>query len=63
MDVSSEVLWSALGLMLLIEGIFPFVSPSAWRQRMTQLLALHNGQIRFFGLLCVLVGLLILWWL
>ena len=63
MDLSSDVLWSALGLMLLIEGVFPFLSPSAWRQRMTQLLALHDGQIRFFGLVCLLAGLLILWWL
>ena len=63
MDLSSDVLWSGLGLMLLIEGVFPFLSPAAWRQRMTQLLALHDGQIRFFGLICLLAGLLILWWL
>jgi uncharacterized protein YjeT (DUF2065 family) len=30
---------------------------------MAQLLALHDGQIRFFGLACVLAGVLMLWWL
>ena len=63
MDFSSEVLWSALGLMLVVEGLFPFISPTGWRNRMQQLLALQDGQIRFFGLALVLVGLLLLWWL
>ena len=62
MDLSGDVLWAALGLMLLVEGLFPFLSPAAWRQRMAQLLSMQDGQIRFFGLACVLTGLLILWW-
>jgi uncharacterized protein YjeT (DUF2065 family) len=61
MDV--ETWWAAFGLMLLIEGLFPFLSPTGWRRRMQQLLALQDGQIRFFGLALVLAGLLILWWL
>lgn len=63
MDLNSDVLWTAFGLMLIFEGLFPFLSPDGWRQKMTQLLALHDGQIRFFGLVCVLGGLLMLWWL
>ncbi|MEY4419564.1 MAG: hypothetical protein RLZZ498_160, partial [Pseudomonadota bacterium] len=42
--------------------IFPFMSPQGWRDRMLQILALHDGQIRFFGLVCVLAGLLMSWW-
>ena len=61
--MDSDVLWAALGLMLLVEGLFPFVSPRGWRSRMQQLLALQDGQIRFFGLALVLVGLLLLGWL
>jgi uncharacterized protein YjeT (DUF2065 family) len=30
---------------------------------MAQLMVLQDGQIRFFGLVCILVGLLMLWWL
>jgi len=63
MDLNSDVLWTAFGLMLIFEGLFPFLSPDGWRQKMTQLLALHDGQIRFFGLVCVLGGVFMLWWL
>lgn len=63
MDVDSDVLWMAFGLMLVFEGLFPFLSPDGWRQKMMQVLALQDGQIRFFGLACMLVGLLTVWWL
>jgi uncharacterized protein YjeT (DUF2065 family) len=63
MSLDSDTLWVAFGLMLIVEGIFPFVSPQGWRDKMAQLLSLEDGQIRFFGLVCVLAGLLMLWWL
>jgi uncharacterized protein YjeT (DUF2065 family) len=63
MELNSDVLWTAFGLMLIFEGLFPFLSPEGWRQKMAHLLALHDGQIRFFGLACVLAGVLMLWWL
>jgi uncharacterized protein len=62
MDFSNDLLWLAAGLMLIFEGLFPFISPKGWRQRMTQVLSLQDGQIRFFGLVCVLLGLLLIWW-
>jgi uncharacterized protein YjeT (DUF2065 family) len=62
MSLDGDTLWGAFALMLIIEGIFPFLSPQGWRDRMVQILALHDGQIRFFGLVCVLAGLLMLWW-
>lgn len=61
--MDGEVLWAAFGLMLVVEGLFPFLSPKGWRSRMQQLLALQDGQIRFFGLALVLAGLLLLGWL
>ncbi len=63
MSLDSETLWLAFGLMLIVEGIFPFASPQGWRDKMAQLLSLEDGQIRFFGLVCVLAGLLMVWWL
>jgi uncharacterized protein len=57
----SDLLWPALALVLIFEGLLPFVAPSTWRRVFTQMLQLEDGQIRFFGLLCVLSGLL-LWW-
>ncbi len=56
-------MWLALALVLVIEGLFPFVSPTGWRRMFAQLLQLQDGQIRFFGLLSILAGLITIWWL
>jgi uncharacterized protein len=58
--VTADSLWTALALVLVIEGLFPLLSPHAWRQTFTQLLGLNDGQIRFFGLFAVLLGLVAL---
>jgi uncharacterized protein YjeT (DUF2065 family) len=59
--LDSDTLWLALALVLVIEGIFPFVSPAGWRRMFQQILQLQDGQVRFFGLASILAGLLILW--
>jgi len=59
--LDSDTLWLALTLVLVIEGIFPFVSPAGWRRMFQQILQLQDGQVRFFGLASILAGLLILW--
>jgi uncharacterized protein len=58
----SESLLLALGLMLILEGLMPLLSPLRWRRLFEQLLQMQDGQIRFFGLFMVLAGLLLLWW-
>mgnify|MGYP001477651251 FL=1 len=52
--------WMALGLVLVIEGAFPFASPTGWRRMFTQILQLRDGQIRFCALLSMLAGGLVL---
>ena len=52
---------AALGLALILEGLLPFIAPSAWRQAFTQLMQRADGQLRFFGLVAVGGGLLLLW--
>ena len=54
-------LLGALGLMLVLEGLLPFLSPSSWRATITRLLQLSDGQLRFVGLASVLAGLALLW--
>ena len=54
-------LFGALGLMLVLEGLPPFLSPSSWRSTFTRLLQLSDGQLRFVGLASVLFGLTLLW--
>jgi uncharacterized protein YjeT (DUF2065 family) len=53
----------ALALVLIVEGLMPFLSPTRWRRTMQQVLQLQDGQIRFFGLCCLLVGAVLLLWL
>jgi uncharacterized protein YjeT (DUF2065 family) len=59
--VDGSTLLAALGLALIIEGLLPLIAPGAWRQAFSQLMQLQDGQLRFFGLLAVGGGLLLLW--
>ena len=56
-----NVLWSALALVLVLEGLLPFLSPQGWRQTFLKLLEVSDGQLRFFGLTSILLGLVTLW--
>ena len=47
----------ALGLVLVMEGLLPFVSPDAWREFARRMSALRDEQLRFVGLLSILLGL------
>ncbi|MRD45771.1 DUF2065 family protein [Caenimonas koreensis DSM 17982] len=59
--MSSEVFWSALALMLVFEGLMPFLAPRSWRSTFQKLLVLQDGQLRFFGLCSILIGAALLW--
>ena len=52
----------AFALMLIFEGLFPFVSPGRWRETFRKITQMTDGQIRFVGLSSMIVGLLILLW-
>jgi uncharacterized protein len=56
-----NVFWAAVALVLVLEGIFPFLSPGGWRRTFQKLLSLQDGQLRFFGLCSILIGLALLW--
>ncbi len=43
--------------MLIVEGMFPFVAPDRWRQSFRKITEMPSGQIRFFGLAAVSLGL------
>jgi len=60
-DASSWM--TALALVLVIEGLLPMFAPQRWREMFRQILQMQDGQIRFFGLVSVLLGLIGLWWL
>jgi len=59
--LGSDTLWAALALALVLEGLLPLVAPGGWRRTFQKLLELRDGQLRFFGLCSILLGLALLW--
>jgi len=59
-----DLLLGAVALMLVLEGLLPFLSPSSWRSVFERATRLSDGQIRFIGLSSMLIGLalLLLYW-
>ena len=55
------MLWAALALVLVFEGLFPLLAPRGWRRTFEQLMQLRDGQLRFFGLVSIVLGLVTLW--
>ncbi|MBV8032894.1 MAG: DUF2065 domain-containing protein [Betaproteobacteria bacterium] len=51
----------ALALMLILEGVLPFLAPGLWRDTFRRITQMNDGQIRFVGLSSMIVGLVILW--
>ena len=54
-----DVLLGALALMLVAEGLLPFLSPATWRQVFERAVRMSDGQIRFLGLISLAGGLLL----
>lgn len=50
----------AVALVMVLEGILPFLAPGRWRQMMLSVMQLDSRAIRVIGLLSMLAGLLLL---
>ena len=50
----------AFALMLIIEGLLPFLAPNLWRETFRKIIRMTDGQIRFFGLTSMLAGVLLM---
>jgi uncharacterized protein YjeT (DUF2065 family) len=53
----------ALALLLVFEGILPFLSPRRLRQSLLQIASLEDRVIRILGLACILLGAGALQWI
>lgn len=51
----------AVALLLVFEGMLPFLSPGGWRAAMMQAGRLPDKTLRFIGLASMLAGVLILY--
>ena len=50
-----------LAMMLVIEGLLPFLFPDLWRETFSKMVSLTDGQLRFVGVTAMLSGLLLLY--
>ncbi len=57
----SDSLLAAFALVLVIEGLLPLVAPRLWRESFRRLVELADGQLRFVGLVSIVLGLLGYW--
>lgn len=57
----ADLLLGAFALMLVVEGLLPFVSPPKWRSVFERAMQMSDGQIRFVGLCSMLAGLVMLY--
>ena len=59
-----DVAMSAVALMLVAEGVLPFLSPLTWRRVFEKAMTMSDGQIRFLGLASMIAGLamLVVFW-
>lgn len=51
----------ALALVLVIEGMLPFLSPRSWRDAMSQAAQLPDNVLRSIGFFSMFAGVLILY--
>lgn len=51
---------TAVALVLVIEGILPFVGPGRYRQLVAQIVRLSDNQLRTFGLSTMIAGVVLL---
>jgi uncharacterized protein YjeT (DUF2065 family) len=56
-----DLLVGAFALMLVVEGLLPFISPPKWRGVFERAMRMTDGQIRFIGLSSMLAGLAMLY--
>jgi uncharacterized protein YjeT (DUF2065 family) len=56
-----DSLWAAFALVLVVEGLLPLLAPGVWRDSFRRLVELTDGQLRFIGLVSIVIGLAGFW--
>ena len=56
-----EELGIALALLLVLEGILPFLSPKLTRQSLAMMMEMDDKSLRMTGLICMIFGVILLY--
>ena len=55
-----ESFLAACALVLVLEGLMPLLAPRTWRDTFRRITELSDGQLRFVGLVSLLIGVIVL---
>ena len=61
MNIDTSLFFRALGLAIILEGLFWAVAPKLMRRVMTQALEKNNEELRNMGVIAILSGLMLIW--
>ena len=56
-------LLAAIGLLLVLEGIVPFLNPQGLRQALLQIAKMEDRMLRWVGLSSMVIGVLVLYFI
>ncbi|HEY4732780.1 MAG TPA: DUF2065 domain-containing protein [Gammaproteobacteria bacterium] len=54
-------LLAAIALVLVIEGIIPFINPAAMRRALLNMAGMNDQSLRFAGLTSMIIGVILLY--
>lgn len=57
-----DSLFIATALMLIIEGVMPFINPAMFRRSLIQMMSMSDKSLRGIGLFSMCFGLALLYW-
>lgn len=60
MNLAWSDLLAAVALLLVFEGLLPFLNPAGWRRMFSLLARSSDGELRVGGAVCMVLGLLLL---
>jgi uncharacterized protein YjeT (DUF2065 family) len=61
-DISWGDLGDAVALMLIIEGIMPFINPGTFRQMLEMVSKMEERSVRTLGAVWMGLGIVLLYW-
>ncbi len=56
-----KALLCGIGFFLILEGLFPFISPPTWKKYLVEMLEISDDKIRFIAFVSVALGLVLIW--
>ncbi|MEJ2390186.1 MAG: DUF2065 domain-containing protein [Gammaproteobacteria bacterium] len=57
----AKIIWTALGLVLVLEGLFPALSPNAYRRMVQMMSERDDRSLRRIGLVMMIAGALLIY--